>query len=74
MKLHLSQPVRESHVRLYAQCAELLKAIRLTYFRRSAIVGECLSVAAQQISGTILTYTEVIKVPLLRTLRIRVIL
>lgn len=34
IKLALNQPVRESHIRMYAQCAEILKAMAFTYFRR----------------------------------------
>eukprot|EP01113_Clastostelium_recurvatum_P020853 TRINITY_DN2468_c0_g1_i2.p1 TRINITY_DN2468_c0_g1~~TRINITY_DN2468_c0_g1_i2.p1 ORF type:complete len:1156 (+),score=429.18 TRINITY_DN2468_c0_g1_i2:487-3468(+) len=50
LHVHLAAPLRPSDVRALCQCCELLKGIENTFHRRSAVIGENVSLMMQQIS------------------------
>jgi hypothetical protein len=55
-------------------CAHAAQAIEATFYRRSTLLGECLSLAAQQVSTTIRNFVEIIKVRFRRSVRPQVLM
>lgn len=53
LSLHVSldSPIKASHIVPLCQCCELLKAIQNTFHRKSAMMGESISLMLQQVSG-----------------------
>lgn len=50
MHIYLGVPLQRRTIRAHCQCIEMLKAIRFTFHRRSAMIGESISYMIQQSS------------------------